>query len=140
MGLMTVYKDSAFSNLDYCVAALEEIGMFVFVAKLNPAMFGVPVTRDRLYLLCIPLETLEKAGINEPQADQILQHLLDPLVTEKMRDFDDYLLPDSHPAIAMLRSEAALMLEPRASKRSKLNTGRWVETHAQLMETRGMEW
>jgi site-specific DNA-cytosine methylase len=140
MGLMTVYKDSTFSNLDYCVAALEQIGMFVFVAKLNPAMFGVPVTRDRLYILCFPLEALEKAGINKPQAARILQHLLDPLVTVEARDFDEYLLPESHPAIATLRSEAALMPEPRASKRLKLNTGKWAEAQAQLMEERGLEW
>eukprot|EP00969_Alexandrium_andersonii_P069937 3086864-Alexandrium_andersonii.AAC.1 len=41
------------SNLDYCIYKLSAIGFETIVFELSPSMFGMPVSRPRLWLLAI---------------------------------------------------------------------------------------
>ena len=124
------------NNLDFCIQQLEMENMWTFVAHLRPPLLGVPVRRDRLYILGIPLESFEKSSLTPMQATTMAQEILDSLCVSTTRDLDDYLLPEDHPAIMQMKAAAATLDGPRAP----LRRGSWAESHARQMEEQGLDW
>ena len=137
--------ESYFSNLDHCVHSLEtDVDCWVFVARLTPGLFGVPVGRDRVWILAVPRECFALSGLAPHDATLLAQEVLEALTTTTKRDLDDFLLPDSHPAIFGMHAAAVAAVEPRALKRTKRAVGsrdvRWPEQNAQLLAARGVDW
>ena len=124
------------NNLDFCIQQLEMENMWTFVAHLRPSLLGVPVRRDRLYILGIPLEKFEKSSLTPTQATMMAQEVLDALCVSTTRDIEDYLLPEDHPAIVQMKAAAASLDGPRLP----LKRGSWAESHARQMEERGLDW
>ena len=101
LGLMTTPKDQDgstvdpetqlpyYNNLDYCIQKLSvERKMWTFVAHLTPTLFGVPVRRDRLFMLAIPRELFGKHSLLPSEATKVARQILDSLVVTEKRDLE----------------------------------------------------
>ena len=74
------------NKLDFCVFMLEDVlDMWVFVAVLSPILFRDPVTRDRVWILAMPIRILRAAGMSKEQATSIAQGILNRMILEEAR-------------------------------------------------------
>ncbi len=80
------------SNLDVCLRVLGNLGFSTCVFRLCPTMFGIPQHRPRLYIY--------GARRAPAQIGNTLAELMAALAMgHSMREIDDFLLPEGHPAI-----------------------------------------
>ena len=151
MGLMTTPKDAAgntidpqtdgayFSNLDHCVHLLDkEIG-WTFCARLTPTMFGVPIQRERIYILGIPRELFVGSGVSFAFARKVAREVLDAALVSSVRDLEDFMLPETHPDILSMKDRASNLTKCRLGQPRSSKAG-WPEVHAQLLEQKGIPW
>ena len=138
-----------YSNLDFCVQQLEaETDVWVFVARLDPKMFGVPISRQRVWILAIPAECFEGAELSFKEATMVAQDILERLMVGQTRSIEDYLLPEHHPAIINMLHEARRLEVPKALKRQKVRDSSsagakalsWPEQNTILFESKGLDW
>ena len=92
-----------------------------------------------MWILTLRGESFDGSPITRAAATALAKHHLTCLTTTAIRDFEDYLLPGSHPAIQKMMQEAAGVEMPKALKKTKVGT-LWPEQNAQRMESRGLEW
>ena len=96
-GLGAKKAGQQYSNLDWCVALLESLGYWVFVMLLDPRALGMPVSRNRYWIICIKLSVFTDAGISSEQATALAKELMQDVVSgQPWRNLEDYLLPENH--------------------------------------------
>lgn len=100
------------SNATVCVHGLERIGLITHLFQLDPeSMFGLPVSRPRLYFLSVPEEKI-KGLLATREYHEMLSDIMSRLVGHPAADMDDFLLPEGSAAIqeyySMLESQAAM--------------------------------
>lgn len=102
------------------------------------------MSRGRLWLLAFAQRLLDEAGVVEDDLKEYAYKVLEPLVTDKLRDLDDFLLPESHTAV---KKEIArsIQLEAKRSRGSRRTKGKkrtiaWHELHAKACDRRGVDW
>ena len=129
-GLGSKKKGQQYSNLDWCVALLESLGYWVFVVRLDPRALGMPVSRNRYWIICIKLSVLTDAGISSEQATALAKELMQDVVSgQPWRNLEDYLLPENHQAV-----RAVVERSPTKTKtRTKLPA--WAEKYAVHVES-----
>ena len=81
---------------------LEQAGFWAITFDLMPQMFGFPVSRERLWFLVVPMETLHQANLGPQDAAALAQNLMERLVAgdDYRRPLDDFLLPASSPSFS----------------------------------------
>eukprot|EP00969_Alexandrium_andersonii_P047057 2064878-Alexandrium_andersonii.AAC.1 len=67
--------------------------------KLNPALFGVPQTRSRLWMPCFSLRLLHAGGVSEAEATSILDNIMCRLCGSQPIPLTQYLLSEAHPLV-----------------------------------------
>ena len=151
------------SNMEYVDLAVRKVGFCMIPLVVDPRMFGMPVCRPRLFLLCLPLQKLVDAGVSEGQLRAMATQHMQKLCTSQMRDLDDFLLDDADPIIQegnmkamelaerrQVKLESELGVAKRASKRKaeiedgevpkpKITKCKWAETHTKAMERMGKD-
>ena len=83
------------SNLDHCNARVEKLGMFMVVFSLSPSMFGAPISRTRLWMICLPSSLLDDAGMEFEEAMDLALQTMNRLCSSKLRSLDDFLLDET---------------------------------------------
>ena len=128
-GLGAKKAGQQYSNLDWCVALLESLGYWVFVMLLDPRALGMPVSRNRYWIICIKLSVFTDAGISSEQATALAKELMQDVVSgQPWRNLEDYLLPENHRAV-----RAVVERSPTKTKtRTKLPA--WAEKYAAHLE------
>lgn len=117
VGLSAKGAGQRYTNLDWCVALLEAKGFWVFVAKLDPRMLGMPVSRQRLWFVAIKMGVLTSHGMTGDRATELAKEITQGIVTgQPQRRLSDYLLPEDHPA---LKIAAAAVDRSAASSKAK---------------------
>lgn len=131
-----------FTNLDHCLHILEtDAGMWTCVAHLTPTMCGALVRRPRLWLWCIPYNIIHGSPMTLGIAATLARLFLDSCVVSKVRDIDEYLLPDDHGLILYQMAKAAHNKPAWDLERARgRKESAWPEVHARLMERRGLNW
>lgn len=148
LGLITPPKGSDengkphHSNLDYCILYLETDGdFFVIVFKLAPSFFGYPVSRPRLWFICIPMPILRAARVHREEAVAALCELVSSfLVGDVERDLDEFLLPDDHPMIQNLLGTAAVKQATRAATQKAIAAKSFSSSSTSHPTRRGTAW
>ncbi|CAJ1395375.1 unnamed protein product [Effrenium voratum] len=137
------------SNLDYCCAAIRAAGMMVVPFMLDPRNFGMPVHRQRIWMLCIPLRLLEKSGMCEEEVAEYACRLMDTLCTTQVRPLQHFVLPRDHEAVLREYDDAISLKEKRDLRVAAVARGQAKRKRAALvsadrfvriMEQRGEEW
>ena len=87
------------SNLDYCCLQLKDAGFTTVPVILDPQVLGIPVSRQRVWLLVFPTWLLDGTGVSGHSLKIMVTELIDRLCidpTQNMRDLKDFLLPANH--------------------------------------------
>ena len=136
VGLAAKASGQDHSNLDWCVALLNKFGFWVMVFKLDPRMFGMPVSRGRLWLVCIKKTILTDVGISDEEATQLAKKMMQDIVNDQpWRRMEDFLLPEDHPIIrrALDRSSTKNLQKTKQGKYSKLPA--WAGKYADFVDS-----
>lgn len=128
--------ESWHSNLDYCERAATGAGLILIPCILDPKMFGIPVSRQRVWMVCIPTWMATAANMSKEDVVLMAHRLLDRLCddpTIPCRSLNDFLLPASH---ELVRSQNILAEQSRKkywserqSQWSQSSRGRRMATH-----------
>lgn len=99
------------SNLSCCEEVIRKrLGCWLHVWKLDPPLFGWPVSRPRLYLKVFPLRVLKAkeamGDLVKHGAHLVLSDIMDRLVGSRTCDLESILLPESHPLITAKREQS----------------------------------
>eukprot|EP00438_Fugacium_kawagutii_P014934 Skav223478 [mRNA] locus=scaffold659:210355:212801:+ [translate_table: standard] len=104
LGLLTAPKGADekgnpwHSNLDYCSLRMRQAGILLIAFVLDPQMFGVPVSRQRVWMICLPKHLLEDTGLSEDEVVHMAHDMADRLVDGRscrdLQDFDRLKHPD----------------------------------------------
>jgi hypothetical protein len=97
--LATPGKNQQFSNLDFVVNLLADIGICAVVWRLDPKDWGVPVNRPRLWISGIPFRVLDELGCDHERFREDMLQVMNDVVGLKMSPLEDYLLPDKSSAL-----------------------------------------
>ncbi|CAE7749628.1 unnamed protein product, partial [Symbiodinium sp. CCMP2456] len=152
------------NNMEYVDLAVRKVGFCMIPLQVDPRMFGMPVARPRLFLLCLPLQKLVDAGVSEDQLRAMATQHMQKLLVSQMRDLDDFLLNDADPLIQEDYAKAVDLAERRQQKlesdlgtakrapkrkaetedaavpKAKIAKCKWAETHTKAMELMGKDW
>lgn len=125
-------------NLSAAVWLLDhECDMSTKAWVLNPMMFGVPQSRDRLWFPSFRRAALRDLGMSDEMASSVMPGVMNRLVGCKLADMDLYFLPGRHPFLQKVIAE----LPPQKSidKQIAQNT-KWPRMHYDLFQTKGLRW
>ncbi|CAE7294669.1 unnamed protein product, partial [Symbiodinium necroappetens] len=139
------------SNWDYCNEKLQRAGLFSAPFLLEPWLFGVPVVRKRVYIICLPKKMASEAGVTEEAAREfackVMQKLCCSGAPGTMRCLDDFLLQedsdfvkeelDRARQLEAKRRESELRAAASSKKGKQL---KWPEQHAAALAARGLDW
>ncbi len=116
------------SNLDYCYAVVDAIGMIMFSFYLDPPLFGVPVNRLRIWMVRIPKWLFQSAHVDPEVMRTFANTMMDHLVTgvQTPRSLDDFMLPETHAAVQREYDRCREVAAARARKARKVS-GAWVK-------------
>eukprot|EP00439_Symbiodinium_sp_Y106_P053697 s2490_g7.t1 len=150
-GINPATGDPWCSNWDYCNEKLQRAGLFSVPFLLEPALFGVPVVRKRVYIICLPKKMASEAGVDEEAAREfackVMQQLCGSGAPESMRCLDDFLLPEDSDFVKEELQRACQVeakrreseLKSVASKK-KVRKLKWPEQHANALAAQGLDW
>lgn len=134
------------SNLDYCHRRMYQAGLLLMPFLLDPRMFGVPVSRQRIWMICVPLWMVSESGLSEEEVILEAQSMLDRLVdcsSHSCRSLEDFLYPVSHPCVQAEIQRGLDAKEKRESKKKgskQKKPPKWATQHAQALERSGRDW
>jgi site-specific DNA-cytosine methylase len=134
LGLGTRGRGRLFSNLDHCVHALEALGWSTACFKLDPRMFGMPVSRRRLWMISLRTDLVTGAGLTLAEFEALAADIMSEVLDCRMRDLDDFLLPETHPFIQAALYGTVDPLQHPARKRPR--SAEWFLRHVAAMERR----
>ena len=118
-------------------------------------MFGVPQHRLRLYVLCVPLSFLD---MSVDEAFAFCQRGMGILVGSQMQQLADYILPESHAAVARhllsMRAKERVasgdvdaclgstwgLLPGAPASRPLQKKANWPRRHMQVFREAGLDW
>lgn len=121
---------------------MSAAGFFMISFSLEPSMFGMPVNRSRIWMLCIPYWLIRDAHVEPAFVEQYAQKVLDSLVTNTVRSRDDYLLPPDHMACQEELQRCLEVSRKRSTREAKQSAKEetWSASHAALFAKHGQEW
>lgn len=133
------------SNLDYCELAMRKAGIFLLAFILDPRMFGIPVSRHRVWMIGLPAWMLEEAGLEEDTVTNMAHDLVDRLCDcseAPCRDLRDFLLPLDHPVVQRQVQLARGKSEKRSARTTRpvAKAPKWAEQHCRAFEKSGRDW
>ena len=105
-------KGMGHSNATACIRGLEKIGLCTHLFQLDPStMFGVPVSRPRVFFLAVPKKKI-KGVMSNSEYHLMLTDIMQRLVGHPMVDLDEFLLQENSVPIqeyyAMLQADLEL--------------------------------
>lgn len=150
LGLLTAPKGTDntgnpwHSNLDYCSLRMHQAGLLLLPFVLDPQMFGVPVSRQRVWMI---------TGLSEDDIRQMAHDMADRLCdAHSCRDLRDFLLEPDHELVlrqieaskcARLKSEEKLKMnvsKPKQPQAKVKSAPKWADQHRRAMEKSGRDW
>ena len=136
-----------YSNLDHCVHKLGQIDLVTVAFTIDPRQFGWPVRRQRVWLISFPAKKLGEAGLSLDEVRRFAWSVMRRLVTNRLRNWDDLILPAHHPDVQAYTQEckdAGRAREAReakmASSSKKQKLSKWPERNAKAFEKAGLDW
>ena len=133
------------NNLEYVDQALRNVGLYMVPMILDPHLFGQPVSRKRVWMLCFQRSAMEAAGVSEADVQAMTINIMESMCCFPIRDIDDFLLPedDEHVQEELRRAQDIDIKRMHDSARSKTRSGKrkWAETHVNALLKQGdAEW
>ena len=140
------------NNLEYCALAAQDAGMVLLPFVVGPELFGMPVSRQRVYMMCLPKDLLDRAGVKPNEVLNMAASLLDRLVVApglSTRSLEDFFLPKSHLVVQKELQRSAELAADRRAKQMKKATEcgpraakapRWAEQHRAAFKKAGLDW
>ncbi|CAK9069202.1 unnamed protein product [Durusdinium trenchii] len=128
------------TNLQLCLAALEERGYVARSFLLDALWYGLPQSRRRVYIVCLAVGDRE-IGCSAEDFFNSVENLLGKLYMDAP-PADEFLLPDDDPRVLQyldtLKSERDKKLSKDEEKEERLE--KWMALHMSVAEKRGIEW
>ena len=137
------------TNLDFCISMLSDLGWWSTTFVLDPRCFGFPVKRARVWIIAVPPHVAAATGLTHEELRELASEIMTKLAireAREMRDLDDFLCSDDHPAVRQglasaraagtLASATASGSSPPPRKRQC----KWPERHAKVFEQAGRDW
>ena len=87
------------SNLDYVNLRIQKLRHFMVAFSLTPSQFTMPVSRHRLWMICLPEILLEHSGLSFEDAKAYALQTMNRLCAKQVRPLDDFLLDESSPFV-----------------------------------------
>ena len=132
------------SNLQYCAHRAKQVGLFMVPLVLKPSLFGMPVARQRVFMICVPKWMADQAAVSEHEVSELVLQAMTELCIppgEKLRSLNDFLLEENSVFVRehiQRTQEKAVwrdaMQKPITKKR------KWAQVHAKAMQAQGMDW
>ena len=128
------------TNLDYVNKRVEDLGMSMFTFQLDPRQFGIPVSRGRLFMICLPNWMFQEAGITADEAWAWAADAIDRRCCDTVRNLEDFLLPESSGLVTRAKETAEEIAERREMQGHKTAKQKWPEAHAKALQQAGVDW
>jgi site-specific DNA-cytosine methylase len=124
-------------NLTAAVWLLDtQADMYTKTWKLNPMMFGVPQSRDRLWFPSFRRKVLRDLELSDQEADSILTSIMQRIVGSQLADIGLYLFPPEHDIL-----QQVLKTMPTADHTGSNEVQRkWPQQHLKCFEAKGLKW
>ena len=145
LGLQDKSHAEEFSNLDWCVAMLEQkCNCWVCCFELDPYLsFGFPAQRPRLWFIIIPWARLvgcSKADLDQ-KAHQLIAGIAEASGKVPSVGFDECLLPEDHQIVrSFYRDSAQKFHRQLDAPKKRARDADWPLLHEQLFRKAGKDW
>lgn len=135
--LATPPPDGGPDNLTAAVWLLDtHADMYTKTWQLNPMMFGVPQSRDRLWFPSFRRKVLRDLKLSDQEADSILTSIMQRIVGSQLADIGLYLFPPGHDIL-----QQVLETMPKADHTGSSEVRRkWPQQHLKCFEAKGLKW
>ena len=135
--LATPPPDGGPDNLTAAVWLLDtHADMYTKTWQLNPMMFGVPQSRDRLWFPSFRRKVLRDLKLSDQEADSILTSIMQRIVGSQLADIGLYLFPPGRDIL-----QQVLETMPTADHTGSSEVQRkWLQQHLKCFEAKGLKW
>lgn len=132
------------NNLQYCAHRAKAVGLIMVPFILKPALFGMPVTRQRVFMICIPRWMADEALVSEHEVSKLALQIMNTLCVPPgggLRPLNDFLLEESSIFVREHIQRAQAKAAWRESRQKpNLKKQKWATVHAKAMQANGMDW
>ncbi|CAE7670363.1 unnamed protein product [Symbiodinium sp. CCMP2592] len=133
------------SNLEYCQLEAERAGLTLIPFQLDPGLFSLPVSRQRIWMICLPQYMISQAQVQIQEVEAWAMSLMNKLcvgIEKPRRHLDDYLLPTDHELVRAQIHKAIDVAEKRkTAKPAKVyRPPKWAAQHKKAWQRMGRDW
>ena len=133
------------SNIEYCHLEAERAGLALIPFQLDPGLFSLPVSRQRIWMVCLPQHMISQAQVEVREVEAWATSLMNTLCVDAekaRRHLDDYLLPRDHAVveaqIQKLLDVAETRKAPKGSRASR--PPKWAAQHKKAWQKADRDW
>ncbi|CAE7512728.1 unnamed protein product [Symbiodinium sp. CCMP2592] len=131
------------NNLQYCAHRAKQVGLLMVPVVLKPSLFGMPVTRQRVFMICIPKWMADEAMVTEHEVSALVLQTMNELCASpgpQLRSLNDFLLEENSIFVKQHIQRTLEKAAWRDAQKPSTKKRKWAQVHAKAMQSQGMDW